>query len=76
MNGTQQDAVLAHLNTAVFNTELASCDTANGEYLSISADYQGKIQFMVNKSGLSIASLTTTWTSHKDGCSDCSGWSV
>ena len=76
MNGTQQDAILAHLNTSVFNTELASCDVDDGEYLSISADYLGRLEFMVNKDGLTASSLASSWTSHKDDCSDCVGWSL
>jgi len=76
--GDEQQAICDHIRTAVLNTEYDSLDTAADppEYLAFSADYSGKIDFLTNKASLSISDLKTKWTSHKDGCTDCEGWSI
>ena len=76
--GEQQQVICDHIRTAVLNTEYDSLDTSVDppEYLAFSADYLGKIDFITNKSSLSISDMKTKWTSHKDGCSDCEGWSL
>lgn len=76
MNDTKQNDILEHLRTEVFDTEDASIVLADNEYLTLMADMYGKLEFAVNKTGLSVDGLKTAWTSHSDGCSKCSGWSL
>ena len=75
MTGEQQDTVLAHIRTSVLNTESDSC-TGDSEWLALSADVNGKIEINVSKDGLTVTALQDKWTTHKDGCSDCEGWSL
>ena len=76
--GSEQQAICDHIRTSVLHTEYASLDTASDppEFLAFSADYAGKIDFITNKSDLIISELKTKWTTHKDGCSDCEGWTL
>ena len=30
----------------------------------------------VNKESLSVSDMESKWTTHKDGCSDCEGWTL
>jgi len=75
LTGEQQDAVLEHIRTSVLNTESDSC-TGESEWLALSASIDGKIEIAVSKDGLTVSALQSKWTSHKDGCSDCEGWSL
>ena len=81
-SGSEMDAVTTHIQTAVFNTEIAALDLSQDpendkpEYLVITTRIEGKIEFSTNKETLSISDLNTKWTTHADGCSDCEGWSL
>ena len=76
--GEEQQAICDHIRTNVLSSEDSSLDKTleDAEFLVISADYAGKIEFMTNKISLSISDMKTKWTTHKDGCSDCEGWSI
>ena len=76
--GEEQQAICDHIRTDVLSTEYASLDTKLDppEYLAFSADYLGQIDFITNKDSLSISDMKTKWTSHKDGCLECDGWSL
>ena len=76
--GEEQQAICDHIRTNVLSSEDSSLDKTleDAEFLVISADYAGKIEFMTNKVSLSISDMKTKWTTHKDGCSDCEGWSI
>ncbi|SVD65490.1 uncharacterized protein METZ01_LOCUS418344 [marine metagenome] len=75
--GEEQQAICDHIRTNVLSSEDSSLDKTleEAEFLVISADYAGKIEFITNKVSLSISEMKTKWTTHKDGCSDCEGWS-
>ena len=75
--GEEQQAICDHIRTNVLSSEDSSLDKTleDAEFLVISADYAGKIEFITNKVSLSISEMKTKWTTHKDGCSDCEGWS-
>jgi|TARA_R110000824_G_scaffold194003_1_gene376415 hypothetical protein len=76
--GEEQQAICDHIRTNVLSSEDSSLDKTleDAEFLVISADYAGKIEFMTNKVSLSISDMKTKWTTHKDGCLDCEGWSI
>lgn len=73
---SEQVNVGRHVRNVVFADEVAALSTTAGEeeYLSVSSDYLGKLEFHTNKSGASVADLVTKWNAHKSGCSDCTGW--
>ena len=75
MTGEQQDTVLAHIRTSVLNTESDSC-TGESEWVALSAGLDSKIEINVSKDGLTVTALQNKWIAHKDGCSDCEGWSL
>jgi len=76
--GEEQQAICDHIRTNVLSSEDSFLDKTleDAEFLVISADYAGKIEFMTNKVSLSISDMKTKWTTHKDGCLDCEGWSI
>ena len=76
MNDAEQNTILEHLRTEVFDTEDASIVSADEEYLTLMADMYGKLEFAVNKTGLSVDGLKTIWISHSSDCSKCTGWSL
>ena len=78
MNTEQVEAFNIHLQTVVFASEKAEINLSLGEQLAITTDVYGKLKFVVYKDDGSIteSDLITKWNSHKDGCSDCDGWSV
>ena len=84
MNELEQATILEHLRAEVFNIEDASIariratidEDIGDEYLTMSADVNGKLEFAVNKTGLSVDELKTAWTSHSASCSKCTGWSL
>ena len=73
---SEQTAIGTHVRGTVFADEIAALSTTAGEeeFLSVSSDYLGKLEFHTNKSGTSVSDLVTKWNAHKSGCSDCAGW--
>jgi len=76
MNGDAQANILAHLRTSVFNIEDAQIDYNLGEFLELGATEKGDLEIRVNIDGVVYSDLVTKWSNHKDGCSDCTGWSL
>ncbi len=76
--GEQQIAICTHIRSAVLNSENSSLDITKElpEELVITADYAGIIEIITNKETLSVSDMESKWTTHKEGCSDCEGWSL
>jgi hypothetical protein len=73
---SEQVNIGKHVRNVVFADEVAALSKVAGEeeFLSVASDYLGILEFHTDKSGTTVSDLNTKWTSHKDGCSDCTGW--